>query len=162
MLQYRMAVPPFVSADAKDLIKQLLVPARSTSRTSDRAYMRLTTARNTMCGTRTYLPSEMLKPSKDENWYSERVDLWSIGVLTPEFLCSKAPFEDTLVMTQRRLGKDENWYSEKVDLWSLGVLTYEFLCAKAPFEDTPLMTQRRIAPAEMPVPPRISGRKGLD
>ncbi|KAK5686431.1 spindle assembly checkpoint kinase [Elasticomyces elasticus] len=63
--------------------------------------------RNTMCGTLDYLPPEMLKPSKDENWYSEKVDLWSLGVLTYEFLCGEAPFEDTPVMTQRRIARGE-------------------------------------------------------
>lgn len=62
--------------------------------------------RNTMCGTLDYLPPEMLKP-RDENWYSEAVDLWSLGVLTYEFLVGEAPFEDTPVMTQRKISRRE-------------------------------------------------------
>ena len=62
--------------------------------------------RQTMCGTLDYLPPEMLR-GKDDNWYSEKVDLWSLGVLTYEFLCGEAPFEDTPVMTQRRIARGE-------------------------------------------------------
>ncbi|KAM0697483.1 hypothetical protein Q7P36_002337 [Cladosporium allicinum] len=61
--------------------------------------------RNTMCGTLDYLPPEMIKPGREENWYTEKVDLWSLGVLTYEFLVGEAPFEDTPVMTQRRIAK---------------------------------------------------------
>ncbi|KAK4981288.1 spindle assembly checkpoint kinase [Elasticomyces elasticus] len=63
--------------------------------------------RNTMCGTLDYLPPEMLKPGRDENYYSEKVDLWSLGVLTYEFLVGEAPFEDTPTMTQRRIARGE-------------------------------------------------------
>lgn len=63
--------------------------------------------RNTMCGTLDYLPPEMLKPGNQENFYSEKVDLWSLGVLMYEFLCGEAPFEDTPVMTQRRIARRE-------------------------------------------------------
>ncbi|KAJ9620561.1 spindle assembly checkpoint kinase [Taxawa tesnikishii (nom. ined.)] len=63
--------------------------------------------RNTMCGTLDYLPPEMIKPGREENWYSEKVDLWSLGVLTYEFLVGEAPFEDTPVMTQRRIARGE-------------------------------------------------------
>ncbi|TKA81801.1 Serine/threonine-protein kinase ark1 [Friedmanniomyces simplex] len=63
--------------------------------------------RNTMCGTLDYLPPEMIKPNREENWYSEKVDLWSLGVLTYEFLVGEAPFEDTPVMTQRRIARGE-------------------------------------------------------
>ncbi|KAJ5707217.1 Serine/threonine-protein kinase ark1 [Penicillium malachiteum] len=59
--------------------------------------------RQTMCGTLDYLPPEMLKPGSGDNTYSEKVDLWSLGVLTYEFLVGEAPFEDTPVMTQRRI-----------------------------------------------------------
>ncbi|KAK5150760.1 spindle assembly checkpoint kinase [Recurvomyces mirabilis] len=63
--------------------------------------------RNTMCGTLDYLPPEMIKPGREENWYTEAVDLWSLGVLTYEFLVGEAPFEDTPVMTQRRIARGE-------------------------------------------------------
>jgi aurora kinase len=59
--------------------------------------------RQTMCGTLDYLPPEMLKPGSGDNWYGEKVDLWSLGVLTYEFLVGEAPFEDTMIMTQRRI-----------------------------------------------------------
>ncbi|KAI4145823.1 MAG: hypothetical protein LQ341_002255 [Variospora aurantia] len=63
--------------------------------------------RNTMCGTLDYLPPEMIKPGSQENYYTEKVDLWSLGVLTYEFLVGEAPFEDTPVMTQRRIARGE-------------------------------------------------------
>ncbi|KAJ5102896.1 Serine/threonine-protein kinase ark1 [Penicillium argentinense] len=59
--------------------------------------------RQTMCGTLDYLPPEMLVRGANENYYSEKVDLWSLGVLAYEFLVGEAPFEDTPVMTQRRI-----------------------------------------------------------
>jgi aurora kinase, other len=61
--------------------------------------------RQTMCGTLDYLPPEMLRPGSSDNYYNEKVDLWSLGVLTYEFLVGEAPFEDTPVMTQRRIAK---------------------------------------------------------
>lgn len=61
--------------------------------------------RQTMCGTLDYLPPEMLNNKPQDNFYSEKVDLWSLGVLTYEFLVGEAPFEDTPVMTQRRITK---------------------------------------------------------
>ncbi|KAL9043705.1 MAG: hypothetical protein Q9214_003118 [Letrouitia sp. 1 TL-2023] len=63
--------------------------------------------RNTMCGTLDYLPPEMIKPGSQENYYNEKIDLWSLGVLTYEFLVGEAPFEDTPVMTQRRIARGE-------------------------------------------------------
>lgn len=59
--------------------------------------------RQTMCGTLDYLPPEMLNPGSQPNYYSEKVDLWSLGVLAYEFLVGEAPFEDTPIMTQRRI-----------------------------------------------------------
>lgn len=61
--------------------------------------------RQTMCGTLDYLPPEMIKPGSSDNFYNEKVDLWSLGVLTYEFLVGEAPFEDTPVMTQRRIAR---------------------------------------------------------
>ncbi|TQS37798.1 hypothetical protein Golomagni_01715 [Golovinomyces magnicellulatus] len=63
--------------------------------------------RNTMCGTLDYLPPEMIKPGSQDNYYSEKVDLWSLGVLTYELLVGEAPFEDTPVMTQRKISRAE-------------------------------------------------------
>ena len=63
--------------------------------------------RNTMCGTLDYLPPEMIKPDGSDNYYTEKVDLWSLGVLMYEFLVGEAPFEDTPVMTQRRIARGE-------------------------------------------------------
>ncbi len=47
--------------------------------------------RRTMCGTLDYLPPEMLRGGSGDNWYSEKVDLWSLGVLTYEFLVGEGP-----------------------------------------------------------------------
>ncbi|KAI6785785.1 Serine/threonine-protein kinase-like protein [Emericellopsis cladophorae] len=63
--------------------------------------------RKTMCGTLDYLPPEMVKPGSSDNYYDEKIDLWSLGVLTYEFLVGEAPFEDTPVMTQRRIARAE-------------------------------------------------------
>jgi len=60
-----------------------------------------------MCGTLDYLPPEMLKSGSQDNFYNEKVDLWSLGVLTYEFLVGEAPFEDTPVMTQRRIRRGD-------------------------------------------------------
>merc|ERR1712059_189157 len=48
-----------------------------------------TSRRATMCGTLDYLPPEMIEGSL----HDEKVDLWSLGVLTYEFLVGKPPFE---------------------------------------------------------------------
>lgn len=61
--------------------------------------------RATLCGTLDYLPPEMIKSGSKDNTYDEKVDLWSLGVLTYEFLVGEAPFEDTPVMTQRRIAR---------------------------------------------------------
>ncbi len=41
--------------------------------------------RATLCGTLDYLPPEMIRSGSKDNWYTEKVDLWSLGVLTYEF-----------------------------------------------------------------------------
>jgi len=45
--------------------------------------------RGTMCGTLDYLPPEMI----EGRMHDERVDHWSLGILTYEFLTGKPPFE---------------------------------------------------------------------
>jgi aurora kinase len=64
-----------------------------------------TDRRTTMCGTLDYLPQEML--SSYDNTYIDKVDLWSLGVLMYEVLVGQAPFEDSQVMTKRRIVKGE-------------------------------------------------------
>ena len=63
--------------------------------------------RNTMCGTLDYLPPEMIKPGSGDNYYTSAVDIWSLGVLTYEFLVGGAPFEDVPIQTQRRIAKND-------------------------------------------------------
>ena len=60
--------------------------------------------RKTMCGTLDYLPPEMLTGVGS---YTEKIDLWSLGVLMYEFLVGEAPFEDSQVKTQRRIVRAE-------------------------------------------------------
>lgn len=59
--------------------------------------------RRTMCGTLDYLPPEIVK----EQWYSNKVDLWSLGILMYEFLVGVAPFEDSMALAQRRIVRAE-------------------------------------------------------
>ena len=73
--------------------------------------------RNTMCGTLDYLPPEMLKPGgSQDNYYNEKVDLWSLGVLTYEFLVGEAPFEDEPIMTRRKIARGEMTVPSSVSL----------------------------------------------
>ncbi|SPQ22713.1 2a7c19b2-d50d-4bb3-adc6-988e80fe0834 [Thermothielavioides terrestris] len=73
--------------------------------------------RKTLCGTLDYLPPEMIKSGSRDNWYNEKVDLWSLGVLTYEFLVGEAPFEDTPIMTQKRIARADmtipEWVSKE-------------------------------------------------
>lgn len=48
------------------------------------------TRRQTLCGTLDYLAPEMVE-AKD---HSDKIDIWSLGVLMYEFLCGNPPFED--------------------------------------------------------------------
>jgi len=58
--------------------------------------------RATMCGTLDYLPPEMIEGAM----HDEKVDLWSLGVLTFEFLVGKPPFEaESNNETYRRITK---------------------------------------------------------
>ncbi|KAL1873970.1 hypothetical protein VTK73DRAFT_671 [Phialemonium thermophilum] len=61
--------------------------------------------RQTLCGTLDYLPPEMIVRTGKDGSYNEKVDLWSLGVLTYEFLVGEAPFEDTKAMTERRIAR---------------------------------------------------------
>ncbi|KAH7170499.1 kinase-like domain-containing protein [Dactylonectria macrodidyma] len=77
--------------------------------------------RTTLCGTLDYLPPEMIKPGNAQNTYNDKVDLWSLGVLTYEFLVGEAPFEDSVVLTHRRIARCDmtvpSWVSpEATDL----------------------------------------------
>lgn len=63
--------------------------------------------RTTYCGTLDYLPPEMVALGGMDGSYDERVDLWSLGVLTYEFLVGEAPFEDTPAMTTRRIARGD-------------------------------------------------------
>merc|ERR550517_2243559 len=55
-----------------------------------------------MCGTLDYLPPEMI----EGNTHDDKVDLWSLGVLTYEFLVGKPPFEaENNNETYRRITK---------------------------------------------------------
>ncbi|KAI1761881.1 kinase-like domain-containing protein [Hypoxylon sp. FL1150] len=63
--------------------------------------------RKTYCGILDYLPPEMIIPKTSDGSYDEKVDLWSLGVLTYEFLVGEAPFEDAPVMTTRRIARGD-------------------------------------------------------
>lgn len=49
-----------------------------------------TSRRTTMCGTLDYLPPEMVEAKEHDH----RVDIWSLGILTYEFLVGNPPFEE--------------------------------------------------------------------
>lgn len=63
--------------------------------------------RVTTCGTLDYLPPEMLKPGCDDRSYTDKVDILSLGVLMYELVVEHAPFDDSRVMTQRRILRRE-------------------------------------------------------
>jgi serine/threonine protein kinase len=48
-----------------------------------------TSRRTTLCGTLDYLPPEMVEAREHDN----TADVWSLGVLTYEFLVGSPPFE---------------------------------------------------------------------
>lgn len=89
--------------------------------------------RNTLCGTLDYLPPEMVKSGSKDNWYTEKVDLWSLGVLMYEFLVGEAPFEDTPVMTHKRIARADmtipEWVSKEAkDLIKKVCFVSVYLC----------------------------------
>ena len=59
--------------------------------------------RLTQCGTLDYLPPEIVNHTS----YNNKVDLWSLGVLMYEFLVGQAPFEDSQVLTYKRIVRCE-------------------------------------------------------
>jgi aurora kinase len=59
--------------------------------------------RTTQCGTLDYLPPEIVNYTS----YNSKVDLWSLGVLMYEFLVGQAPFEDSKVLTYKRIVRCE-------------------------------------------------------
>nr|POE79556.1 serine/threonine-protein kinase ark1 [Quercus suber] len=63
--------------------------------------------RTTYCGTLDYLPPEMIVPRSPGRSYDEKVDLWALGVLMFELLVGEAPFEDSPVMTTKRIARGE-------------------------------------------------------
>lgn len=68
--------------------------------------------RTTLCGTLDYLPPEMV----ENKMHDENVDLWSLGVLTYEFMAGQPPFEaEGHNETYRRIARVDlqfpNWFS---------------------------------------------------
>lgn len=71
------------------------------------------TRRDTICGTLDYLPPEMIagrvlgRAKGGDGSYTDKIDLWALGVLMYEFLVGEAPFEDSMAITQLRIVKGE-------------------------------------------------------
>jgi serine/threonine protein kinase len=62
--------------------------------------------RSTVCGTLDYLSPEvavmMLKPGQTDQWYTNAIDKWSLGVLTFGMLVGKPPFETKSIKTTEK------------------------------------------------------------
>lgn len=70
-------------------------------------------SRQTLCGTLDYLPPEMIEGRE----HSEKVDLWSLGILCYEFLCGVPPFEEEgHHQTYRRIARVDLRFPEHVSL----------------------------------------------
>lgn len=83
--------------------------ARPTDRLTHRARLG---SRDTLCGTLDYLPPEMI----EERPYSDKVDLWALGVLAYEFLIGEPPFlAEGKTATYRRIARvDVQWPHDKM------------------------------------------------
>lgn len=74
----------------RDIKPENLLNSCGTVKISDFGWsIHASTRRQTFCGTLDYLPPEMI--TKDE--YDFRIDYWTLGVLTYEFLVGQPPFE---------------------------------------------------------------------
>jgi aurora kinase len=49
----------------------------------------------------------MIEAESQNTSYSQEVDLWALGILIYEFLVGEPPFQDTQMMTLRRIAKGE-------------------------------------------------------
>ena len=79
-----------------------------------------TSRRTTLCGTLDYLPPEMIE-GKDHDM---AVDIWSLGVLTYEFLCGNPPFEaEGHTATYKRIAKVDLRFPSHVSLEARELIT---------------------------------------
>ena len=59
------------------------------------------TLRSTQIGSFAYLSPEQLKMES----YDEKIDVWSVGVMTYELLCGVSPFEAEIIQIAKRQKK---------------------------------------------------------
>lgn len=94
--------------------------------------------RATMCGTLDYLPPEMVL----HHPYSDKVDLWCLGVLTYEFLVGRPPFEnEDTQKTYRKIINVE--YSFPSYVSELAQEFIKSLLVKKPTDRMPLESARK-------------------